>query len=32
MSSPFAEAMTQAVGVVSELAREVETRYKGGLT
>ena len=32
MSSPFAEAMTQGVGVVSELAREVETRYKGGLT
>jgi hypothetical protein len=32
MSSPFAEAMTQGVGVVSELEREVEAGYKGELT
>lgn len=32
MSSPFAQAMTQAVGVVSELEREVEAGYKGDLT
>ncbi len=32
MSSPFAQAMTQAVGVVSELEREVEAGYKGYLT
>jgi len=32
MSSPFAEAMTHGVGVVSELEREVESGYKGGLT
>jgi hypothetical protein len=32
MSSPFAEAMTQGVGVVSELEREVESGYKGDLT
>ena len=32
MSSPFAEAMTQAVGVVGELEREVLSGYKGALT
>lgn len=32
MSSPFAEAMTQGVGVVGELEREVESGYKGELT
>jgi hypothetical protein len=31
-SSPFAEAMTQAVGVVAELEREVLAGYKGALT
>jgi hypothetical protein len=30
--SPFAEAMKQGVGVVDELAREVEAGYKGRLT
>jgi hypothetical protein len=32
MASPFAQAMTQGVGVVSELEREVESGYKGELT
>ena len=32
LSSPFAEAMTQAVGVVGELQREVLAGYKGHLT
>ena len=32
LASPFAEAMTQAVGVVGELEREVVTGYKGSLT
>jgi hypothetical protein len=32
MSSPFAEAMTHGVGVVSELEREVVAGYKGELT
>jgi hypothetical protein len=32
ISSPFAEAMTQGVGVVSELEREVVAGYKGVLT
>jgi hypothetical protein len=32
MSSPFAEAMTQGVGVVGELEREVQVGYKGALT
>jgi hypothetical protein len=32
ISSPFAEAMTQGVGVVSELEREVVAGYKGALT
>ena len=32
MSSPFAEAMTQSVGVVGKLEREVEAGYKGDLT
>ena len=32
MSSPFAEAMTHGIGVVSELEREVEAGYKGALT
>jgi hypothetical protein len=31
-SSPFAQAMTQAVSVVDELEREVEAGYKGALT
>ena len=32
MASPFAEAMTRGVSVVSELEREVEAGYKGVLT